>query len=109
MQMTLQITNIAANLLIFGNLTLFYIFLFGRENSVAHNLPFAGQWMLRLSIIAAACGSIWNSVDGINPPTDEVLTHTGFAILFAWLVRNHYHKHVVPYIGERAAQGCTRC
>ena len=92
----LQIINELANLLIFVNATLFYIFIFGREVSKIEKLPIIEKVLLRIGLILPSIIGLVNVLYVAYPPITEIIMNVGYACLFTWASIFHYNQFVKP-------------
>jgi len=90
----LQAINEIANLLVCGNATLFYIFVFGRQVSRIDKLPLAEKILLRIGLALPAVMGLWNVLYMSYPPTTEIIMNVGYACLFTWASIFHYKQFV---------------
>jgi len=90
----MQVINEIANILICGNATLFYIFVFGREIKALARLNLAEQIMLRVGLALPAIGSLFNVLTAQYPPIPEILINIGYASLWTWASIFHYNTFV---------------
>jgi len=90
----LQAINEIANLLVCGNATLFYIFVFGRHVSRIDKLPLAEKILLRVGLALPAVMGLWNVLYISYPPTAEIIMNVGYACLFTWASIFHYKQFV---------------
>jgi hypothetical protein len=90
----MQIINEIANILIFVNATLFYIFVFGREVKAIAKLTLFEQWLLRVGLAIPSMGSLYNVLVAQYPPIPEIIINVGYASLFTWASIFHYNAFV---------------
>ena len=91
---SMQIVNEIANILIFVNATLFYIFVFGREVKALAKLNKAEQIMLRVGLSIPAIGALYNVLVAQYPPIPEIIINVGYASLWTWASLFHYNTFV---------------
>jgi hypothetical protein len=90
----MQVINEIANILICGNATLFYIFVFGREIKALARLNLAEQIMLRVGLALPAIGALYNVLVQQYPPIPEIVINVGYASLWTWASMFHYKQFV---------------
>ena len=90
----MQIINELANILIFINATLFYIFVFGREVKALARLNIVERWLLRVGLAIPSMGALYNVLVGQYPPIPEIIINVGYASLFTWASIFHYNTFV---------------
>lgn len=90
----MEVINELANLTIFVNATLFYIFVFGREVKAINTLPKYMQILLRLGLAIPSMGGLWNVLVVQYPPYPEILINIGYACLWTWASIFHYTTFV---------------
>lgn len=90
----LLLMNQISSIAIFINSTLFYLFVFGRENSRVFGRPIWEQYMLRIGILVLGSGSLLNVLSTICPPMNEIVVNLGLALLLSWAARFHYYSFV---------------
>lgn len=90
----LEIVNEFANLGVFINATLFYVFVFGREVKALARLNRIEKFMLRIGLAIPALGGLYNVLVCQYPPTPEVIVNVGYASLFTWASIFHYKTFV---------------
>lgn len=90
----LILANFIANVVIAISMSLFLIFLFGRENSLVYKLRFLNTLGLRLGIVLCICGTFLSALTFTAPPISEIATNTGFAFVFCWAAWFHYNRFV---------------
>lgn len=88
------VINEIANIFIFVNATLFYIFVFGRDIKVIAKLNIIEQWMLRVGLCIPALGALYNVLTVQYPPIPEILINIGYASLWTWASLFHYNAFV---------------
>jgi len=91
---TMEVINELANLVIFVNATLFYIFIFGRNVKAIDNLPKYMQILLRLGLAIPSIGGLWNVLVIQYPPYPEIFVNIGYACLWTWASIFHYTTFV---------------
>lgn len=91
---SMQIINELANILIFINATLFYIFVFGREVKALARLNIVERWLLRVGLAIPSMGALYNVLVGQYPPIPEIIINVGYASLFTWASIFHYNTFV---------------
>jgi len=96
--------NFSFSTVLFLSLGAFMVFVFGRDNSLAHRLPAWGNWLLRCGLAMCTAGALLNAVTFSNPSWSEVLLNAGLCTLFAWAAWFHYVQFVHPIKQEQAAQ-----
>jgi len=90
----LQAINELANLLIFINATLFYIFVFGREVKALARLNVFERILLRVGLAVPSLGALWNVLSAQYPLDVEIIINVGYAALFTWASIFHYKTFV---------------
>ena len=90
----LQVINEVANLLIFINATLFYIFIFGRKVSKIEKLPLIERVLLRIGLALPSVIGLWNVLYVSYPPNTEIIMNVGYSCLFTWASIFHYNQFV---------------
>lgn len=90
----MQIINEIANILIFINATLFYIFVFGREIKALARLNKMEKILLRVGLSIPSLGSLYNVLVAQYPPIPEIIINVGYASLFTWASIFHYNTFV---------------
>jgi hypothetical protein len=90
----MQIINELANIIIFINATLFYIFVFGREVKALARLNIVERWLLRVGLAIPSMGALYNVLVGQYPPIPEIIINVGYASLFTWASIFHYKTFV---------------
>lgn len=89
--------NFFASTVLFLSLGAFMVFVFGRDNSLAHRLPAWGNWLLRCGLAMCSAGALLNAATFSNPPWSEVLLNLGLCVVFAWAAVFHYYRFVQPW------------
>lgn len=89
-----QIINEIANILVFVNATLFYIFIFGRDIKAINKLSITEILLLRCGLAIPSLGSLYNVLTTQYPPTPEIVINVGYACLFTWASIFHYKTFV---------------
>lgn len=89
--------NFAASIGMTLSLGSFLIFVFGRDNSLAHRLPAYKTWMLKTGLSMCSAGALLNAVTFSNPGWSEVLLNGGLCVVFAWAAWFHYNRFVKPW------------
>lgn len=82
--------NETANFLIFGNVALFYIFIFGRENKAMSKLTWLEVQAVRVGLVLTSCGALFNFLHTQVPHWTQVGLNCGLGILFSWAAHFHY-------------------
>jgi hypothetical protein len=82
--------NAIANFLIFGNVALFYIFIFGRENKAIAKLTWVETQAVRVGLILTSCGALLHFLHMEVPSWTQVGLNCGLGILFSWAAHFHY-------------------
>ena len=72
----------------------FYVFIFGRENSLVYQLDKVEQSVLRSALIIISLGAFYNVLVVSYPPNVEIFINVGYALLFGWAVYFHYRKFI---------------
>jgi len=91
---SMQIINEIANILIFINATLFYIFVFGREIKALARLNKMEKILLRVGLSIPSMGALYNVLVGQYPPIPEIIIDIGYASLWTWASLFHYNTFV---------------
>jgi len=92
----LQLINEIANLLVWVNTTLFYIFIFGRDVAMIDRLPKVEKILLRIGLSLPSLGAFYNVLTTSYPPPVDILINVGYACLFTWASIFHYNHFVSP-------------
>jgi len=90
----LQVINEIANLFIFVNATLFYIFIFGREIKALARLNIFETILLRIGLAIPSIGALWNVLSAQYPLNVEIIINIGYAALFTWASIFHYKTFI---------------
>lgn len=69
---------------------LFYIILYGTDNSMVHRWKFLQHWSLKLGLIGIIVGSVLNAVSWSHVGWTGALLNGGLALVFNWAYL--YHK-----------------
>ncbi len=89
-----NLINEIACLLIFINATLFYIYLFTKDNDSIDKLPVYEQWAVRVGLALVSAGSFYNVIIVSYPPWPEIIINVGLAFIFSWAAYFHYRMFV---------------
>lgn len=116
----LHILNAFANSMICLGMILFFVLLFGNENSIVNKWPLLRHWSLKVGLVTIIASSAWNALNfafriiipktaGIitytQTPVGEIMLNVGLAILFVWVVYFHkYHFLKVAPLAKRSAR-----
>ena len=76
------------------NATLFYIFVFGRENRRIKHLNFIELLFLRIGLIIIAIGGIYECLIVDYPPNYQIIFNIGLAFVFMWAAIFHYKTFI---------------
>lgn len=90
----MNLINEIASLINFICGVVFYIFIFGREESRIYQANIYEQYLLRSALILISLGAFYNVLVVSYPPNVEIIINVGYAMLFSWAVYFHYNKFV---------------
>jgi len=90
----MNIINEIASLILFITSTLFYIFLFGKDNKYIDRLPIWENYTVRVGLIFIAAGGLYNTLVMSYPPNIEIIINVGYACVFLWAAVFHYRNFV---------------
>ena len=91
-------TNFSISVLLSLCLGAFTVFVFGRHNSLAHRIPAASSWLVRIGLSMCSAGALLNAITFSNPPWSEVLLNGGLCVVFMWAAWFHYVRFVKPLV-----------
>jgi len=101
--------NFSFSTVLFLSLGAFMVFVFGRDNSLAHRLPAWGNWLLRCGLAMCSAGALLNAATFSNPSWSEVLLNGGLCVVFLWAAVFHYVRFVQPWVqGKGKSKGKLR-
>lgn len=107
------IINLVSNAILTASISGFYILLY-RDEGVVRRWPMIGSWLLKLSLVTTAAGSLANCVVMSDPDSvSEIVLNVGLAGIFSWavmfhmeLLRNKYGS--TPKSGKRSSRSRSR-
>lgn len=91
------IVNQLVSLVLFVNMTAFYLMVFGKEGAIQKR-PMWEQYFVRIGLLTILTGSLLNVLHEQAPPINEVIVNVGLAVLFTWGSIFHYHVFIKPHI-----------
>jgi hypothetical protein len=94
-------TNFSISVLLSLCLGAFTVFVFGRQNSLAHRIPVASSWLVRIGLSMCSAGALLNAITFSNPSWSEVLLNGGLCVVFLWAAWFHYVRFVKPLSRKR--------
>jgi hypothetical protein len=86
--------NTISNIIILVSVSIFIVFVFGRDNSAMNRLPFFERYAIKLGLTILACGGLFNVFRYSEPHISDVVMNIGFAIVFSWGAIFHYKYFV---------------
>lgn len=89
--------NAVANFSLSFSMTLFFMMLFGNENSLVYKWKVLPRIFLKLSLTSIIAFTAWNTINNLsNPvvtPLGEILLNISLATLFAWAF--YFHRYIL--------------
>ena len=91
----LVLINQAVSLVLFTNMTAFYLMVFGKEGAIQKR-PMWEQYFVRIGLLTVLTGSLLNVFNDRTPLVGTVIVNVGLAFLFTWASIFHYHVFIKP-------------
>jgi hypothetical protein len=92
----MNLLNVIANAFICVNATLFYIYVFGRENRRLKQLSWLTMLSLRVGLILIAVGGFYHVAILDYPIDSQTLFNVGLAFILTWASIFHYQTFIKP-------------
>lgn len=90
------ILNLTANTLIFLELVVFIIFLFGKADSVANRFPLVTHWFIKVGLSVMCAGALFAALKEAEDMHksiaiwQQLVRNIGTAMVFGWAVLFHW-------------------
>lgn len=104
MEKALLIINFASNIIMTISGTVFFLLIYGNENSLVHKWKFLQHWSLKFGLATMTCGSLLGVLVNWQPPFHVVFLNVGLASIFTWTSIFHvklFKKHNVKKDGNQ--------
>jgi hypothetical protein len=85
----LTVVKVIASGVLAAGVSAFMIMLY-RSDGVVRRWPLTGSFLLRISLVATASGSLLNCLTMSTPAISEIIVNCGLAGIFSWGVYFHY-------------------
>jgi len=92
----MNLLNCIACSFIFFNGTMFYIYVFGKENRRLKSLSNLEMLALQVGLILISVGGFYEALIFDYPPDYQILFNVGLAFVLTWAAIFHYKTFIKP-------------
>jgi hypothetical protein len=86
----IQQLNIFVNFVLFIELLVFFLFLFGRKNKTFNKLPEWEIWLIKVGIATMCCGALFSALAAPVVIIEQFIRNFGTMIVFGWAILFHW-------------------
>jgi hypothetical protein len=104
MEKTLLVINLISNVIMTASGTVFFLLIYGNENSLVYKWKFLQHWSLKFGLASMVVGSLLGVLVNCQPPFHVVLLNAGLGAIFTWTSIFHwrlFRKHKVKKDGNQ--------